>query len=141
MYWVKPKSDSLTVSGMVLRSVPSLSYTVIVCRYIMFWAKTRPRPEATTDLGEMSPVIFWPRLSVRSGVGGPGGGGGGPARVVSTAVGCAAAPSPPSLDELVPQETSKMAATSATATTTARRRRDPGTDAGPTGLTGWWPRR
>jgi hypothetical protein len=30
-------------------------YTVIVCRYIMFWAKTRPVCVATTDFGEMEP--------------------------------------------------------------------------------------
>src|SRR3954467_15852864 len=29
------------------------SYTVTVCRYIMFCAKTRPVPVAITDLGEM----------------------------------------------------------------------------------------
>ena len=30
-----------------------------VCVYIMFWAKTRPRPEETTDFGEMWPVIVF----------------------------------------------------------------------------------
>src|SRR4051812_38028155 len=33
------------------------SYTVTVCRYIMFCAKTRPVPVAITDLGEMSPPM------------------------------------------------------------------------------------
>lgn len=30
----------------------------MVCRYIMFWARYNPVPEATTDLGAKSPLIL-----------------------------------------------------------------------------------
>src|SRR3954462_13332404 len=39
----------------------------------MFSAKTWPRPEATTDFGEMSPLMVRTSDIVRSGVGGPAG--------------------------------------------------------------------
>ena len=42
---------------MVASSSPSGRYAVRVWVYIMFWATTRPLGEATTDFGEMSPVI------------------------------------------------------------------------------------
>src|SRR5690606_24443318 len=44
----------------------SRSYTVIVCRYIMFWATNTPVWEATTDLGEMSPPMVWSGARTRS---------------------------------------------------------------------------
>src|SRR6478609_6122611 len=42
---------------MVASSSPSGRYAVSVWVYIMFWATTRPLGDATTDFGEMSPVI------------------------------------------------------------------------------------
>ncbi len=51
------------MSGIVFTRFPLRSYTVIVCRYIMFWANTRPRSDATTDFGEMSPLTVRMRLS------------------------------------------------------------------------------
>ena len=42
---------------MVFTRLPLRSYTVTVWRYIMFCANTSPRSDATTDFGEMSPVI------------------------------------------------------------------------------------
>src|SRR4051794_10262793 len=42
---------------MVRTSRCDRSYTVMVCRYIMLCAKTSPVPDATTDFGEMSPVM------------------------------------------------------------------------------------
>ena len=56
-----PSDESRTVSGIVVFNRRRLaSYTVTECRYIMFWAKTSPVPEAATDLGEMAPpkVVF-----------------------------------------------------------------------------------
>ncbi len=47
------------------RSCPSLPYTVTLCRYIMFCAKTRPRPLAVTDLGEIAPRMVLARVSRR----------------------------------------------------------------------------
>src|SRR5436190_16580008 len=41
---------------MVFTSVPAVSYTVMVWRYIMFCANTRPLSVATTDFGEIAPV-------------------------------------------------------------------------------------
>ncbi len=49
------------MSGIVAFSRRRLaSYTVTECRYIMFWAKTSPVPEAATDFGEIAPpkVVF-----------------------------------------------------------------------------------
>ena len=48
---------------MVFTSLPRRSYTVIVCRYIMFWANTSPVCVATTDFGEMEPRITARRRS------------------------------------------------------------------------------
>src|SRR5262249_38910011 len=48
-----------TESGIVFTRFPLRSYTVIVWRYIMFCANTRPRSDATTDFGEMSPVTVF----------------------------------------------------------------------------------
>ncbi len=45
------------------------SYTVIECLYIMFCANTRPRPDATTLLGAMSPVTVLTSASGRSELG------------------------------------------------------------------------
>ncbi len=50
------------MSGIVFTRSPLRSYTVTVWRYIMFCANTCPRSEATTDFGEMSPVIVRVRL-------------------------------------------------------------------------------
>src|ERR1700726_2949765 len=38
----------------------------------MFWANTRPPPDATTDFGEMGPVIVVARCNARSDDGTPG---------------------------------------------------------------------
>src|SRR3712207_4851046 len=51
---------------MVATSRKSRSYTVTVCRYIMFCANTRPLPVAVTDFGEMSPPILLTSTNRRS---------------------------------------------------------------------------
>ncbi len=61
-----PNCARSTPSGIVFTSVPSWSYTVTVCVYIMFCANTRPVPVAITDLGEMSPVIVATCVGVKS---------------------------------------------------------------------------
>ena len=43
-----------------------------VCLYIMFWAKTGPAPDATTDFGEIGPVIVVASFKARSDDGIPG---------------------------------------------------------------------
>jgi hypothetical protein len=43
------------------------------CRYIMFWAMMWPRPDATTDFGEMSPEIVLASRMRRCGLGLAGG--------------------------------------------------------------------
>src|SRR5829696_2248308 len=58
-----PNCPRFTVSGIVFTRSPLRSYTVIVCRYIMFCANTSPRSEATTDFGEMSPETVRVRAS------------------------------------------------------------------------------
>jgi hypothetical protein len=58
---------------MVLTNAPALLYTVTVWRYIMFWANTRPAPDASTDFGEMGPPMVWMSASLLRSVGGPGG--------------------------------------------------------------------
>src|ERR1700730_11672945 len=52
-----PNCDRSTLSGIVFTSAPSRSYTLIVCRYIMFCANTRPVPDGATDFGEIGPLI------------------------------------------------------------------------------------
>src|SRR5678816_3016202 len=42
---------------MVVTRRPEASNTDTVCVYIMFWANTWPSCEATTDLGDMLPVM------------------------------------------------------------------------------------
>src|SRR5256885_13330328 len=59
-----PNCDRSTASGIVFTSAPSRSYTLIVWRYIMFWANTRPVPDAVTDFGEMGPPIVCTCVSV-----------------------------------------------------------------------------
>ena len=49
-----------------LHQRPASSYTVMVWRYIMFCANTRPVPVASTDFGEMSPVMVLTSRSGRS---------------------------------------------------------------------------
>src|SRR5580765_27461 len=56
---------------MVARCAPSAPKTAIVCWYIMFWAKTWPWPDATTDLDDRSPVSRRIRTSLVS-ADGPG---------------------------------------------------------------------
>jgi len=46
---------------------------VTVWVYIMFWAKTSPVSEASTDFGEMWPLIVLMSTRCRSSAGGPGG--------------------------------------------------------------------
>ncbi len=67
---VIPNCARSTLSGIVFTSAPvAASYTVIVCRYIMFCANTSPVPVASTDLGEISPLIVATRVSVKSSAG------------------------------------------------------------------------
>ena len=73
-----PNCARSTPSGIVFTSsAVAASYTVIVCRYIMFCANTRPVSVAVTDFGEMLPLIVVTCVSVKSsaglcGVGGRG---------------------------------------------------------------------
>ena len=67
---VIPNCARSTLSGIVFTSAPvAASYTVIVCRYIMFCANTSPVPVASTDLGEMLPLIVATWVSVKSAAG------------------------------------------------------------------------
>ena len=52
-----PNVDSVTESGMVPTRCPSLAYTVMLWRYIMFCANTMPCPLDATDFGEMAPLM------------------------------------------------------------------------------------
>ena len=51
---------------MVRTSAPSARNALTVCLYIMFWAKTRPCSEATTDFGVSPPVSRRTRTSAVS---------------------------------------------------------------------------
>ena len=66
---------------MVATSSPSGRYAVTVCVYIMFCAVTRPVGDATTDLGEIEPVIRSRRTSSVVADGGPDRGVAGAVRV------------------------------------------------------------
>ena len=52
-----PNAARSTVSGMVASSVPSASYTVTVWLVDHVLGEHDARPEATTDLGEIAPVM------------------------------------------------------------------------------------
>jgi hypothetical protein len=62
-------------------------YTVIVCRYIMFWAKDRPVCVATMDLGVMLPRMTGRRTRRSESDGGGGGVGVGAGTGVGVGVG------------------------------------------------------
>src|SRR5258708_968611 len=66
---VIPNCARSTASGIARTSAPVASYTVIVCRYIMFCANTSPVPVAVTDFGEIAPVIVATRVRRKSSAG------------------------------------------------------------------------
>lgn len=53
-----PRLAKFTASGMIFSKWYALSYTLIVCRYIMFWAKNSPVPDATIDFSSRWPVMI-----------------------------------------------------------------------------------
>ena len=70
-----PNERRSTASGMVVTTEPLDEKTVMVWRYIMFAAMTRPLPVATTDFGENGPTRRLVTLRVRRSLGTEGFGG------------------------------------------------------------------